>query len=122
MQKLNDNISLLNSNDEKDRTNALVNLSKQFFDFGSSLASKLPPIVSDIIGFQFKVGSKLINDGTKIINKHIDQIKSVEKEIDEIINGKTSDFDFEQLDSVRNGLSVSDQIENCQRLWQHIRK
>lgn len=76
------------SEDNDERRNAIAQISESIFSMGSTLTGNIPGILGDVISEQFSLASEIISSGASIINKHIDQIKSVEKEIDEIINGK----------------------------------
>ena len=110
VNRINDILDDLNYGDEQTKRNALKSLGNEFLNFGEKLSSKLPPIVSDIVGFQFQVGAKLLNDGAEIIENHISQIEAIEREVDEILNGNQKEFDFSQLESVKNGLGIDAQI------------
>lgn len=79
---------------------------------GSTLTGNIPGILGDVISEQFSLASEILSSGASIINKHIDQIKSVEKEIDEIINGKTSDFDFDSLNAAKDELDISAKVDD----------
>ena len=100
------------SEDNDERRNAIAQISESIFSMGSTLTGNIPGILGDVISEQFSLASEIISSGASIINKHIDQIKSVEKEIDEIINGKTSDFDFDSLDAAKDELDISAKVDD----------
>ena len=101
-----------NYNDELSRNEAIALMSSNILKMGSTLTGNIPGILGDVISEQFSLASEILSSGASIINKHIDQIKSVEKEIDEIINGKTSDFDFDSLNAAKDELDILAKVDD----------
>ena len=100
------------SEDNAERRNAIAKIGTSILSMGSTLTGNIPGILGDVISEQFSLASEILSSGASIINKHIDQIKSVEKEIDEIINGKTSDFDFDSLNAAKDELDISAKVDD----------
>lgn len=65
------------SEDNDERRNAIAQISESIFSMGSTLTGNIPGILGDVISEQFSLASEILSSGASIINKHIDQIKSV---------------------------------------------
>ena len=87
----------LNNSDDAIRRRVLLKLGDMFFEFGKKAAGKLPPLISNLVEFQFELGQKLLNEGAAIINNHIDQLE----ECDDILNAVLyGDYDGESLTKI----------------------
>ena len=97
VEDLNEIKRNLNGDSDQQRRNSLLQLGNMFFEFGKKAAGKLPPLISNLVEFQFELGQKLLNEGAAIINNHIDQLEEYNDILDAVLNG---DYDGESLTKI----------------------
>ncbi|MBR4361813.1 MAG: hypothetical protein IKP42_03600 [Ruminococcus sp.] len=89
----------VNSSDPQERKEALTGLTHMIFDLGSSLADKLPPIASQMVGYVFQIGGQLLDKGSTIVADYAARIDAHGAMLDEILNELADDQSVEKLEA-----------------------
>lgn len=104
IKKISDDVR---SSDVHTRTAALNLVANKFFDFGSSLAKKLPPIASQLVGYVFEIGGKILEKGSSIVEGYAARIDEAGALLDDVLNDIADDQTIENLEGY---------VKDCEKL------
>lgn len=120
ISSITDEIDHLSSEEGLEQQRAINNIIGDLFSINADLLCNLPGLLGEVLSNQFDLAGELLKKGNSIIINHLEEIETLENDIQRCIDGEDIEFDFDNLDE-KDIYAQTEEIDEAIEAYRELR-